>query len=171
MEDDTTRLRPAVSRVLQALRRGDEEIAVGRLVSLVEEDELALGGAVWELASANAAMLDGGVTGPIDDGVVGLIEPDGDGPGVPYETRLLDEDGEPIDIDSTEPALRAAVRILLAGVYGRLGDARLQVELVDRAGEPDDLTRVFLYTAGWTLEMIDAREVAGEPVPAWLRTT
>jgi hypothetical protein len=76
-----------------------------------------------------------------------------------------------VEIDETEPSLRAAVRMLLALVNGCPGDALAQQYLVTEQ-EPAEMALVFLHLAGWMLALLgllDSVEHADAVVPGWLR--
>jgi hypothetical protein len=155
-------LRSAIADVLDAMWRGDEDGTQEQLVPLLEADGIETDGAVmraavWELATANADML--------------RASADPFGADVPVVLELCDADGVDVEVDESEPALRAAVRTLLAMVNGHEQDARMQLDIVAEHA-PGDMALVFVHTAGWTLALLDLLGPAGQIdtiVPEWLR--
>ncbi|HEX3787808.1 MAG TPA: hypothetical protein VHW44_08105 [Pseudonocardiaceae bacterium] len=150
-------LRAAIASVLDAMRRGDEDETRDRVTSLIESGELTARAAVWELATADASIL--------------RSSADEAEKGIQVALELCDPNGSAVEIDETEPSLRAAVRMLLALVNGCPGDALAQQDLVTEQ-EPAEMALVFLHLAGWMLALLgllDSVEHADAVVPGWLR--
>lgn len=154
---DQDDLRALIADVLDAMRRGDEELTRDRLNRLAEAGLPQLRAANWELASANAGMLRA-LADPLHEDV-------------PVTLELCGADGDAIDIDESDPALRAALRTLLALANHHPADAQLQLDIV-AAQEVDEMALTFLHTAGWTLRLLDLLvpvQRTGGAVPGWLR--
>ncbi|MFD2396389.1 hypothetical protein ACFSVJ_05450 [Prauserella oleivorans] len=82
-----------------------------------------------ELVSTVVATLRSRASRPTDGGEDDL-----------YYVDVLDVDDEPVDIDEVQPALRAVLRAVLAGLNANAGDVRFQIGLVTE--DPDPLARL-----------------------------
>ncbi|MBO0839835.1 MAG: hypothetical protein J2O49_03310 [Sciscionella sp.] len=148
------RLRDTMVGALHAIEGNDEQRVLERFGELASLPNGALRTAVSELAMANEQML-GQLCGARDDTLTCL--------------ELLDDDGDDVDIDTLEPALRAAVRMLLALRNGRPDDAMTQLDVVQAAGDPAELGVVLFYLLMWSEQFITLCQAVGKPTPDWLR--
>lgn len=138
-----------IAGALEAARLGDEESTLRAVGLLVELSPDALRAAVWELAEDSGGLL------------CRLTRDLGDNAFVDLE--LLRGDGAAVAIDQLEPALRAAVRMLLSLANGRREDALEQVDLVAAAEDPAELAVVFVHLLMWTVQLQDVLATADAP--------
>lgn len=139
--DDQRERGAAIGGALAAARLGDEDGTlreVGRIATLGDS---AMRDSVWDLAEDSGDLL-------------GLLMNDlGDNALVDLE--LLHRDGSPLSVDQLDPALRAAVRMLLSLANGRHEDAREQLDLVAAERDPAELAIVFVHLLMWTVQLQD----------------
>jgi hypothetical protein len=69
--------------------------------------------------------------------------------------ELLGVDGGEVAIDELEPALRAAIRILLSLIAGQRRDAIMQLDLVGGSAEPMETGAVLVHMLMWTVQLTD----------------
>jgi hypothetical protein len=155
--DDLLRLRTVLGGALDAARRGDDDQTLFQFATLVSLSDDSLRTAVIELASANAEMLRGLAGLPDAGSVLGV--------------DLFHGDGTEVEIDNVEPSLRVAIRILLAVGHGHPADVGRQLDVVDDAHDPAEMGLVLVHTLMWSVQLMDACDGAGQPIPTWIEHT
>ncbi|WP_197318521.1 hypothetical protein [Saccharomonospora sp. NB11] len=99
-----------------------------------------------------------------------MISALGDGGDRPVRVQVLDETGEEVSIDQAEPAMRTAVRTLLAEVHGNTDAAADQVEIALANAAPDEVDSVVLAALHWTLRLATECLERDLPVPGWIES-
>lgn len=155
--NDLRRLRTVLGGALDAARRGDDEQTLYQFGTLVSLSDDALRDAVVELAMANAEMLLTLAGLPDVGSVLGV--------------DLFRGDGAEVEIDTVEPSLRVAIRILLAVGHGHPEDVRTQLDVVDDMQDPAEMGLVLVHTLMWSVQLMDACDGAGRPIPSWIERT
>ncbi|WP_277682010.1 hypothetical protein [Saccharomonospora azurea] len=99
-----------------------------------------------------------------------MISTLGDGGERPVRVQVLDETGEEVSIDQADPAMRTAVRTLLAEVHGNTDAAADQVEIALANAAPDEVDSVVLAALHWTLRLATECLERDLPVPRWIES-
>ncbi|WP_285509613.1 hypothetical protein [Actinokineospora sp. NBRC 105648] len=81
---------------------------------------------------------------------------------------LRDDEGEPVQVDTLDPPVRALVRALLAQLNGTPEDTEFQLGLALRADERFDPVDVLVLALLWTVGSIEWCEQHDAPTPGWL---
>lgn len=130
------RVRSLTDRLLSVARVGDLDGLAAQLATLIGSDaprRQLFEPVLLELVSTVVTTLRSRASRPAD--------PDADpDPDELYYVDVLDADDEVVDIDEVQPALRAVLRAVLAGLNANAGDVRFQVGLVGE--DPDPLARL-----------------------------
>lgn len=83
--------------------------------------------------------------------------------------QVFDSAGQELSIDDADPAVRTAVRILLAEVHGDTDAAREQVEIALGSAEPSELATIVLQAVRWTIRLSGECTSRDIPTPEWIR--
>lgn len=157
-----TGLQQMVGRAVRCVQAADEQ-GVSRWLALLDTgDDRAV------LTRDVAALLlqaDGEMLQALRDRL-GFCER----PGVEsyLEIDISDGNDQPVTIDDLDPALRCALRALLAAAYGDRESCHMQLELMFSASRPEMTKLVLAHILGWTADIVDSCEERGAPVPSWL---
>jgi hypothetical protein len=145
----------AASKALAAAREGDDGGAVDRLIGFVrdsQDEHTDVRELVLLLFSECSRM------------VTELSE----GGATPVRMQVFDEDGKEVPIDEADPAVRTAVRTLLAEVHGDEDAAAEQVEIALSSAAPDEMATVVFQALRWTIRLATACSERELPVPDWI---
>lgn len=149
------RLVAAAGRALARTRDGYDDEAIAELIRSVRESsdgqeharDLVL--LLFSACSELVTMLGSGGTAPV-------------------KMQVVDAGGHELSIDDAEPAVRTAVRTLLAEVHGDDQAAADQVEIALHSASPVEVTSVLLQALRWTLRLSTECLDRGLAVPGWI---
>lgn len=77
----------------------------------------------------------------------------GNGGTIPLKVQVYDAGGDEVTIDDVEPAVRTAVRTLLAEVQGNPADAEHQVHIAMSSATQEELVSLLIQALRWTLRL------------------
>ncbi|HJQ47409.1 MAG TPA: hypothetical protein VJ870_14010 [Amycolatopsis sp.] len=92
----------------------------------------------------------------------------GDGGSAPVKVQVFDDTGEEVPIDEADPAVRTAVRTLLAEVHGNTEAAEEQVEIALASAAPDEVDSLVLQALRWTIRLSAECLDRDLPVTDWV---
>jgi hypothetical protein len=153
--DRRQRIIVAASKALAAAREGDDGDAVDRLIGFVrnsQDEHTDVRELVLLLFSECSRM------------VAELSE----GGATPVRMQVFDEEGQEVPIDEADPAVRTAVRTLLAEVHGDEDAAAEQVEIALSSAAPGEMATVVIQALRWTIRLATACCERELPVPDWI---
>lgn len=139
-DDNQGRLLAKAQRALIAMRRDREFEALDHLrpdhdhsgAGSAEEREIVL--LLFSECSAMVAAL-------------------GNGGAAPLKVQVYDAGGDEVTIDDVEPAVRTAVRTLLAQVQGNPADAEQQVHIAMSSASQEEVVSLLIQALRWTLRL------------------
>jgi hypothetical protein len=155
-DDDGSRLRDAAASALGSTHRGDESAAVNELIDFLASSPDGRGDA-RDLVLLLFSECSGMVT------ALGATEQT-----TGVKMQVFDTDGQELSIDDAEPAVRTAVRTLLAEVHGDSEAARDQIEIALSNADPSELATVVLQALRWTVRLSEECGSRELPVPPWI---
>lgn len=92
----------------------------------------------------------------------------GNGGVTPLQVQVYDAGGTEVTIDDVEPAVRTAVRTLLAEVQGNPADAEQQVQIAMSSASQEDLVSLMIQALRWTLRLAAECLERDLAVPDWI---
>lgn len=151
------RLLDAAATALASTRRGDDSSAVNELIDFLVSSPDGRGDA------RDLVLL---LFGECSEMVTTLGATENTG----VKMQVFDTDGQELSIDDADPAVRTAVRTLLAEVHGDSEAARDQIEIALSSADPSELATVVLQALRWTVRLSEECENRDMPVPPWIRS-
>ena len=139
-DDDQERLLAKAQRALVAMRRDREFEAL---------DHMRPAGDVPDEGSSETRKLVLLLFSECSAMVAAL----GNGGSTPVKVQVFDSGGDEVTIDQVEPAVRTAVRTLLAEVQGNPGDAEQQVRIALSSATPEEVVSLMMQALRWTLRL------------------
>lgn len=92
----------------------------------------------------------------------------GNGGATPLKVQVYDAGGDEVTIDDVEPAVRTAVRTLLAEVQGNAADAEQQVHIAMSSASQEEVVSLMIQALRWTLRLAVECVERDLAVPDWI---
>jgi hypothetical protein len=156
MRDQRTQAREMAGRLINLVRTGQLDTAVGSL------NMLSYAGPAHRerLRLILAALIEGIAAMVIDK--AGYLRMSGS-----FAVDLRRDDESVVDIDSLDPPVRATIRAILAQVNEHPEDAADQISFAVAGGRQATVEAVVLALR-WTVNAVESCEDNGLPTPDWL---
>ena len=154
-DPERRRLIVAASRALACTKAGDDDEAISGLIRSVRE-------------SANGQEHARDLVLLLFSECSKLVATLGSGGTAPVKMQVFDVGGQELSIDDAEPAVRTAVRTLLAEVHGDDNAAAEQVEIALSSASPTEITSVLLQALRWTVRLSTECLERGLAIPDWI---